>query len=104
MSRSNLQTGPVSGVDVAEFKEGLKWLEEHGIVLIIPASRTRDQRTRLYLLVDLDRGGRSLVDVHDPLWIRKQERRLGIPKRWLARRIKSLTERAWLAPQKEGRS
>jgi hypothetical protein len=103
MSRSNHHTEPVSDDALAEveFKEGLKWLEEHGTVLIIPASRTRDNQRRTYLLRDRD--GRSLVDVHDPLWIRNQERSLGLPRGWLARRIKSLTERGWLAPEKGGR-
>jgi hypothetical protein len=94
----------MSNVDLLEFREGLRWLEEHGVLLIIPADRTRDKQTRVHLLVDLEGDGRPLIDVQDPHWIRNQERRLGIAGGWLRRRIKSLTERVWIEPEKEGAS
>jgi hypothetical protein len=90
---------PTQAQRLAYVRGGLKWLEEHGCVLIIPADRTRDHGRRIFPLrspegVPYPRA----VDVHDPEWIARVERDLGIRDRWLFRHIQQSVARGWLPP------
>jgi hypothetical protein len=79
---------------------GLRWLEEHGCILIIPPGVTRTGGRRIFLIRSPDGSPMPCpaVDVHDPEWIARTEQDRGIPDRWLFRHIQQSVARGWLPP------